>query len=453
MSFLFGTKAPKPIRITPALTASTDDDKFTMIDPPTGPVVHSDQEISDLEEVPAHSVSVLRQRRVRGHRDQDIEEVLAHSVSVPRARAQSPLQSSRFRFPPPLPPPLLTRSLQRVPSNDSMPGLISMYNSSDDEVSVDELDESDSSEDEKYIDKVFAKPFVLVKPSPETLENLINGLYDITFDNGDRYIGFVKNCRQNGYGKYMFSGSTGHPDFQEGRFENDKLVTGIYDMEDSVMEGTFKVDEDGNECLEGPECSIVYSSGIQYRGAVDMDEPYADGQYNIPDNTCVEFEGRTGTLSHQIDRFYLTFEEGSIAQVSSEDFDCVNLCFLDDSSVRIDFQDDCVFEGISTCNEDGDQADFSFHRDGVDYFKWDHFQTMMYLMSVVPDHPVPFFDMVQKHKLNLRQLSKCKPSHWKMLKLDKIHTLQLKDMIDTLWDPQTQDVGTQTQKNQHVQFG
>ena len=331
-------------------------------------------------------------------------------------------------------------NMRRVPSDNSMPGLVSdSYDS----------DLYDSETEERVFDEGVVRdvlymnePIRLVNPSKETLENLRDGLYDLTFESGDRYVGQMKDGYQHGRGKYTYSIDSGYADVQEGLFENDQFIEGVFHTESYVAIGTFENDENDIECLEGENCQIEWCTGIKYNGPVEMDEPYADGDYTIPEGTLVEFEGQSGVLTHRDDRFYVTFQTGPIYQVSSEDLDCIDLTFFDNSSVRVQFRDGCVFEGIVIENDQEDDGSFTVSGES-DYNNWDEFQSMLWLMANVNDYPVTFFDRVQTRGINLRQLMKFKPSHWKLIGLDRIQSLQLKDTIEQL-NPEMVNSSTDT---------
>jgi len=329
----------------------------------------------------------------------------------------------------------------------SMPGLVpdsdddsDDYNSDDcdptrhEYISEPDSDATDTTETET------TKTTVLLNYSGG-YKNLKNGRYDITFNNGDRFVGFINNGKLNGVGKYVIYRINGYPDVQEGQFVDGQFIDGTYSTRLNVMTGSFEIGDDGNDYLDGTDCQIVYNSGIEYSGPVSMDIPVENGvhgEYFIPQNTQASYNGQTGVLTHSNDKFHLTFESGSIKQVSSEYFSCESLEFLA-KPLQIEFRDGCVFNGSVFDGDDVDGKDnkdvFTVpnSEDYVDYYKWDDFQTYLWLVVNVVRFPDSFFHFVEDRRLNLRQLSKLNRFNWKKLGLDAIHVIQIKDLMNELY--------------------
>lgn len=393
MSFLWNKTTPV-IKITD--TNPPIDETFQMIDKPfqtRSKVVHSDNESEDsFDSMP--------------------------SLASPRASPPTTPSINVRRIKDPRLNPV-----SRVPTEDSMPGLVSdAYNSSETE---------DESSDDEHINEPVPEPVKLIRPSAQTLEHLRDGYYDITYESGDRYIGQMVDGYCHGSGRYVYSSKTGHPDVKEGRFEEDDFVEGVFVGDSMTLRGTFSLADDDDDCLDGENCTIEYHTGIVFHGKVEMDEPVS-GRWTIPAGTTAEFEGYEGTLSHNGTEFVLDFYDSApFYSVSSKNFDCVDLCFDDSESVRIEFNDECTFEGVVTENNN-DPADFMVSTVARPE-NWGHYQTVLWLMSTVPNFPIPFFDAVQERELTLRQMAQFRPVHYRLVNLDKIQSLQMNDHITRLY--------------------
>lgn len=320
-----------------------------------------------------------------------------------------------------------------VSESDNEQAISEQDQESDSDYEPDSQSETDSETESEPEEEL--EPMLIYKPNRHTMKYLKDGYYHIVYKhNGGSYVGDIVNGERHGLGKFTFPpDENGFQNSLHGRFENGNLVEGTMFTDSFVMTGTFEVNEDGSECLDGPECDIEYCSGITYSGPVEMDEPYADGEYTIPEGMTVTFEGQTGLLKREDTFWVVEFETGPIKKVSSEDFDCIDECFEDDSEIRVEFRDGCVFEGVLWENNQGGKFTEEYNvknaLNGDNYQDWGHFQSMCWLMAEFHGFPIKFFDVVQERQLTLRQIESFRNPQWKMLHLDPIQRTQLKDRI------------------------